>query len=245
MNKVTRIIAALGGIVVAGLISEYAWHMLTDHGNDEWDPDASTSFLVLGDDFDDQAVLRLTNQLRQRRGQPTILVLHTCGGDLSHVARLARAVEVHGSVEAWVPYRALSGGTVVALAAKKIVMWPDACLGPVDPQLLVGWTGFFSSHSLDQVVETKGKDADEFWLATSHEGQRAIHDVRTLLQRFRVPEPAMARLLNQGHTHGFPIFLEEAQELGLAVEPAPHELADIANGDLSNALQSSQRRRLS
>lgn len=241
MNKATRIIAALGGIVVAGLISEYAWHMLK--GDEQpWQSHASTPFLVLGDEFTDEAVLYLTQQLRQRHGQPTVLVLHTCGGDLSHVARLARAVEVHGNVEAWIPYRALSGGTVVALSAKKIVLWPDACLGPVDPQLLVGWTGFFSSHSLDQVVATKGKEADEFWLATSHEGQRAIHDVRTLLQRFRVPESAMPRLLNEGHTHGFPIFLDEALELGLAVEPNPHELADMANADLSNVLQSYQRR---
>jgi len=242
MNRLTRILGAIGGIVAAGLLSEYAWHSLTASSHSDDTPDPSTPFLILGDNFDDQAVLGLVNRLRARRGQPTILVLHTCGGDLSDVARLAQAVAVHGQVEAWVPYRALSGGTVVGLAAQKIVLWPDACLGPVDPQLLVGWTGYFSAHSLDEVVKTKGKEAEDFWLATSHEGQRAIRDVQTLLERYDVPATAMTRLLNEGNTHGFPIFFDEAQALGLPVEPAPRELAAIDSTDFSALLQGIKRR---
>ncbi|MGB1012755.1 MAG: SDH family Clp fold serine proteinase [Nannocystaceae bacterium] len=242
MNRITRILGAIGGIVAAGLLSEYAWHSLRDHGPVGSQPDPSLPYLILGDGFDDQAVLGLINRLRARRGQHTILVLHTCGGDLSDVARLARAVDVHGNVEAWVPYRALSGGTVVALAAEKIVLWPDACLGPVDPQLLVGWTGYFSAHSLDEVVKTKGQDADDLWVATSHEGQRAVRDVQTLLERYDVPAQALPRLLNHGNTHGFPIFLDEAQALGLPVEPAPRELAAIESTDFSALLQGIERR---
>ena len=36
---------------------------------------------------------------------------------------------------AFVPHYAMSGGTLIALAADEIVMYEDAVLGPVDPQL--------------------------------------------------------------------------------------------------------------
>jgi len=238
MSKFSRTITGLGAITVAGLISEWAWRQIFQRRPHElFDPDDEDgTFLFLTDDIDDRGVLDLTNRLRKRRGEPTVLVVHTFGGDLSDVARLARAVEVHGRVQVWVPYRAFSGGTLVGLAANNIVLWPDACLGPVDPQLCVGWSGF-SSHSLDHVVDKK-KDVDEFWLATSREARRAFEDVKALLGRFRVPESAMDRLLNAGNTHGFPIFLDEAIELGLPVEPPPQNLEALDSTRLSRVLQS-------
>ena len=37
-----------------------------------------------------------------------------------------------------VPHCAVSGGTLIALAADEILMDPDAVLGPLDPQIRVG-----------------------------------------------------------------------------------------------------------
>src|ERR1700722_12532736 len=67
---------------------------------------------------------------------PLDLVLHTPGGLVLAATQIARAVlKREGKVTVFVPHYAMSGGTLIALAAKEIVMSEDAVLGPVDPQL--------------------------------------------------------------------------------------------------------------
>ncbi len=61
----------------------------------------------------------------------------TCGFVAAVTAtQIARAVlKRKGKVTVFVPHYAMSGGTLIALAAKEIVMSEHAVLGPVDPQL--------------------------------------------------------------------------------------------------------------
>src|SRR5215510_13468806 len=67
---------------------------------------------------------------------PLDLVLHTPGGLALASLQIARAIHKHQSkVTVFVPHYAMSGGTLIALAAKEIVMSEHAVLGPVDPQL--------------------------------------------------------------------------------------------------------------
>src|SRR5467141_974220 len=67
---------------------------------------------------------------------PLDLVLHTPGGLVLAATQIARAVLKHkGKVTVFVPHYAMSGGTLIALAASEIVMSDHAVLGPVDPQL--------------------------------------------------------------------------------------------------------------
>ena len=64
--------------------------------------------------------------------------------------QIARAIVRHrGRVTAFVPHYAISGGSLVAMAADEIVMDENAVLGPVDPQI-----GQFPA-SLPKVVEQK------------------------------------------------------------------------------------------
>jgi ClpP class serine protease len=65
-----------------------------------------------------------------------ILILHTPGGLVIAARQVAAALASHdGKVTAVVPHYAMSGGTLVALAADEIVLDAHATLGPVDPQL--------------------------------------------------------------------------------------------------------------
>ena len=65
--------------------------------------------------------------------------------------QIARAVRDRKSkVTVFVPHYAMSGGTLIALAADEIVMSPHAALGPVDPQLEK-----FAAASLLKVLEQK------------------------------------------------------------------------------------------
>src|SRR3979490_3335176 len=67
---------------------------------------------------------------------PLDLVLHTPGGLVLAALQIARAIHKHqGKVTAFVPHYAMSGGTLIALAADEIVMSEYAVLGPVDPPL--------------------------------------------------------------------------------------------------------------
>src|SRR6202162_872784 len=64
------------------------------------------------------------------------LVLHTPGGLVLAATQIARAIFTRkGKVTVFVPHYAMSGGTLLALAADEIVMSEYAVLGPVDPQL--------------------------------------------------------------------------------------------------------------
>src|SRR4030088_446761 len=67
---------------------------------------------------------------------PLDLVLHTPGGLVLAALQIAKAVREHkAKVTVFVPHYAMSGGTLIALAADPIVMSEHAVLGPVGSQL--------------------------------------------------------------------------------------------------------------
>jgi hypothetical protein len=67
---------------------------------------------------------------------PIDLVIHTPGGLLLAAMQIARAVEAHkAKVTVYVPVYAMSGGTLIALAADEIVLGEFSVLGPIDPQI--------------------------------------------------------------------------------------------------------------
>jgi ClpP class serine protease len=50
--------------------------------------------------------------------------------------QIARAVEAHkAKVTVYIPVYAMSGGTLIALAADEIVLGEFSVLGPIDPQI--------------------------------------------------------------------------------------------------------------
>src|SRR6185369_8350603 len=83
---------------------------------------------------DSEAVLRAIRLTPPE--QPIDVILHTPGGLVLAAEQIAKAlVERKGKVTVFVPHYAMSGGTLIALAADEVVMDANAVLGPVDPQL--------------------------------------------------------------------------------------------------------------
>ncbi|HEX2589700.1 MAG TPA: ATP-dependent Clp protease proteolytic subunit [Gaiellales bacterium] len=159
---------------------------------------------------------------------PIDLVLHTPGGLVLAAEQIAHAVRAHpAKVTVLVPHYAMSGGTLVALAADEIVMDPNAVLGPVDPQL-----GDMPAASILKVVESKEVDRiDDRFLVLADIAAKARRQVMSLvtdlLDDRMEPEPAqrLADLLAGGYfTHDFPITVERAHELGLPVSTELPEL---------------------
>lgn len=157
---------------------------------------------------------------------PIDLILHTPGGLVLATEQIAHALIRHpAKVTVFVPHYAMSGGTMLALAADEIVMDENAVLGPVDPQL-----GNFAAASILRVVQDKPiAEIDDQTLIMADLSKKAIDQVqrfvRTLLLDI-VPKPKVApekvdsiiEALTTGRvTHDYPIMVEEARELGLPI----------------------------
>lgn len=152
---------------------------------------------------------------------PLDIILHTPGGLVLAAVQIANAIRDHkGKVTVFVPHYAMSGGTLIALAADDIVMSRYAVLGPIDPQL-----GKFPAASLIKVVDQKPiAEIDDETLISADVGRKAMAQVKTaaraLLDRRLPAEQAEAladKLASGVWTHDYPITATEAKQLGLAV----------------------------
>jgi ClpP class serine protease len=152
---------------------------------------------------------------------PLDLVLHTPGGLVLAATQIARAVlKRKGKVTVFVPHYAMSGGTLIALAAKEIVMSGDAMLGPVDPQL-----GQQPAASILKVIHQKPiAEVDDQTLILADQAGKALaqmeQEVGELLGGKYPGEKAqdLAKLMTSGTwTHDYPITYERALALGLRV----------------------------
>lgn len=166
---------------------------------------------------------------------PIDIILHTPGGLVLAAEQIASALKRHkGNVTVFVPHYAMSGGTLLALAADEIVMDPDAVLGPVDPQL-GGPQGSYPAASILKALEQPNPNRDDQTLILGDIARKALQQVHqavyTLLLEHQTPEKAneIARTLSDGRwTHDYPISPDEARSLGLLVSDSmPHEMYEL------------------
>ncbi len=163
---------------------------------------------------------------------PIDLVLHTPGGLVLAAEQIAAALADHPArVTVHVPHYAMSGGTLIALAADAIVMSPSAVLGPVDPQV-----GELPVASILAAVERKDvNEVDDRTLILADVGRKAQVQVREfvtgLLRRHLGDDRAaeIAQRLSEGRwTHDFPIDPGHARALGLRVSTElPNEVRHL------------------
>jgi ClpP class serine protease len=163
---------------------------------------------------------------------PIDIVLHTPGGLVLAALQIARAIHKHqGKVTAFVPHYAMSGGTLIALAAQEIVMSEDAVIGPVDPQV-----GEYPGASILKAVARKPVErVDDKTLILADQAQKAAAQVRDSVRELLVDKcpsdkvDELARLLSEGTwTHDHPITYDTAKNFGLPVRSdLPTEFLDL------------------
>ncbi|MBI4277035.1 MAG: ATP-dependent Clp protease proteolytic subunit [Armatimonadetes bacterium] len=167
---------------------------------------------------------------------PIDLVVHTPGGLVLAAEQIACALQRHkGKVTVFVPHYAMSGGTLIALAADEIAMDPNAVLGPVDPQLGSPQGGYFPAASVLAAVAVDNPNRDDQTLILADVARKAIrqvHDTVYNLVKDKMEEPRardLATALSEGRwTHDYPIEIEEARTLGLpATEGLPREIYEL------------------
>jgi ClpP class serine protease len=152
---------------------------------------------------------------------PLDIVLHTPGGLVLAAVQIAQAIRDRRSkVSVFVPHYAMSGGTLIALAADEIIMCSHAALGPIDPQL-----DKYAAVSLIKVVEQKPiAEVDDETLILADVGRKAIAQVKDAARGLLVEhmpgdqaEAIAGKLTSGTWTHDYPILAGEAKKLGLPV----------------------------
>ena len=163
---------------------------------------------------------------------PIDLIIHTPGGLVLAAGQIAQALRRHrAKVTVLVPHYAMSGGTLISLAANEIVMDPNAVLGPMDPQL-----GETPAASILFVIERKKpEDIEDKTLMLADVSRKAIVQLRKTVQELlgerMAPDAATAladKLTTGTWTHDYGIGSEEAKQLGLPISTdMPDEVYDF------------------
>jgi len=163
---------------------------------------------------------------------PIDLILHTPGGLVLAAEQIAYALCAHeADVTVLVPHYAMSGGTLIALAADQVVMDENAVLGPVDPQL----QDRPAASILKAVSRKDVNEVDDETLILADVGEKAIRQVKQTVTRIvthradRETADRIAETLATGTwTHDYPITVGEARELGIPVSTEmPEEVYEL------------------
>lgn len=155
---------------------------------------------------------------------PIALILHTPGGLVLAASQIAMALKKHPAKKiVIIPHYAMSGGTLIALAADEIIMDPNAVLGPLDPQIQTP-QGVMPAPSLVKVAKMKGEKASDQILILADVAEKALKEIQetiAYLLKDKMGEDKakeIAKKLTEGYyTHDYPITVEEAKTLGLPV----------------------------
>jgi ClpP class serine protease len=137
-----------------------------------------------------------------------------------------------------VPHYAMSGGTLIALAADEIMMDPHAVLGPVDPQIGIK-NGAYSASSMLKVVERKKTDEiDDETLYLAEEAQKAVGQMKDTVRKLigdKYPPERVDKIIKDlvtgKYTHDFPITAEVVCEMlgQCAKNELPKEVYQLMN----------------
>ena len=150
-------------------------------------------------------------------GRAIEIILHTPGGLVIAATQIAQALADHdGRVTAVVPHYAMSGGTLIALAADEIVLDRHGALGPIDPQL-----GMWPAASIVAAVERPGQHQDDTLILAdiARKALRQVEELATRLLEQHMPRERAAEVaitLATGQwTHDHPLLARELEPLGL------------------------------
>jgi ClpP class serine protease len=163
---------------------------------------------------------------------PLNLIIHTPGGLVIAAMQIARAIEAHpAKVTVYVPVFAMSGGTLIALAADEIALGEFSMLGPIDPQI-------FGLPAVSIVAARDAKPVDKVFdltLVLADVSEKALAQVKRGAVELLTPRmdkakaTIIAEKLAGGHwTHDYALTADEAKSIGLPVKvDMPKQILDL------------------
>ncbi len=187
-----------------------------------------------------------TSKIRQAPTHARILVVvHTPGGYIRPSQMIATALKEHSEKKAklfktgpdtqvCVPYMALSGGTIIALAANTILMGKNAELGPTDP-VVYGFQASSFRKLLDE--RSQGQLIEGNLALMAYEAEKYMKSARSKARKIlnRCHELSVADRLSIGeesHSHAFDA--EGAKKRGIQniKEKLPSEAYDLVDAQI-------------
>lgn len=166
------------------------------------------------------------------RDLPIDFIIHTPGGLALAAEMIAMALKHHpAKVTAIVPFYAMSGGTLIVLAADEILMERFTVLGPVDPQIM----GFPAGALLRVVSQKPIAAVSDEMIVKAEVARLALESTQRFVQWLlegRMPQEQalqLADFLTGGYlAHDTPITLDAVAGLGLTVrESVPALVFDL------------------
>ncbi|MFZ0417629.1 MAG: ATP-dependent Clp protease proteolytic subunit [Candidatus Sulfotelmatobacter sp.] len=169
-----------------------------------------------------------------------MMLLNSPGGGLHASFKVARAIRCSfKGIEIYVPHMAASGGTLIALAADKIIMGIMSQLSPLDPQIyykgrqISALSGRHAYNRMCEVFENITKDEapypaqaltdklDPFIMEDWNCAIETAQDYSTeilSLSGYSEPEKLAHQLIHHFADHDSDINFETAKKLGIRVE---------------------------
>ncbi|MFZ3062693.1 MAG: ATP-dependent Clp protease proteolytic subunit [Actinomycetota bacterium] len=154
---------------------------------------------------------------------PIDFIIHTPGGLVLASEQIAHALRRHkAKVTVFVPHYAMSGGTLLALAADEIVMGDNAVLGSVDPQIGMQ----YPASSILWLTQVKDRDKlEDSTLIFADMARKAVSQIQGLIYEIlkdRLGEEKakeLSQILTEGRwTHDYPLTVEKLAVLGIPVK---------------------------
>jgi ClpP class serine protease len=203
--------------------------LIHDLGNDFVGRDSAEQQIAFDEAFEAVAAIRQANSRAK-----VIVILHTLGGYARPAHMISLALKRHlrrskghnarrdPKVIAYVPYVAMSGGTMIALSADQVIMDETASLGPIDTIY-----GGFPTEAYQDLLDKKGPLATQDVLVMlSHEAEkydryasRISREIVNDVHKKRDEDPNfLADHLSAGKmSHSQAVTVGEARKLGMNV----------------------------
>ena len=203
-----------------------------------------------GSMIDTNTMLKLSKALSKFKGKPFDLVLHTPGGEIFSSMFISRILKTYPSqIRTFIPFYAMSGGTLLALSGSELYMSPISCIGPVDPQL-GNLFKFGSAKAWDKIVKFKGKKAEDSSISFAMMGNQYTKSIATHINNLlldRIPNAKQrlefVRFLTSGEVeHAYALRPTDVKKFGLPVKILPSfiqkALAKIISSDMYEGVYS-------
>lgn len=168
--------------------------------------------------------------------KPVDLIIHTPGGYALAAQMMAMAIKFHpAKVTVIVPFYAMSGGSLMSLAASEIMMEKYSVLGPVDPQIPTPG-GMWPAGSLATLVKIKPiQTVSDSMVILAEAGNLEIENAKAFVMWLldgkmdKDQAEQVADFLARGYmSHATPITLDVARTLGLkVVEGIPDKVYEL------------------
>ena len=122
-----------------------------------WMQKAASEDIEIGiSDEDKNGFMSTIHKLDRNKGLD--LFLHTPGGDMAATESIVRYLRsmFDTNIRAIIPQQAMSGGTIMALSCKSIILGKGSSIGPIDPQL----NGMAINGILEELIQIKKELVD-------------------------------------------------------------------------------------